>query len=92
MTIRQWAQTYLTDRGMWPQDAVTIIERMDADPALQSMNGRWDEDTSGYPPALLSALSFNLDLQAVIWIEANCPEAWYRSLFDPGQETTSERA
>jgi hypothetical protein len=78
-TIRQWAERYLYERGMFPDQAKAVVDAVEAD--NEPMKGRWNHATDGYPHPLLAVLTFAIDAAAVEWIDANLPRAWYRSIF-----------
>jgi hypothetical protein len=78
-TIRQWAERYLYERGMFPDQAKAVVDTVEAD--NEPMKGRWNDATDHYPPHLLAVLTFTIDAAAVEWIDANLPRAWYRAVF-----------
>ncbi len=81
VTFRQWAQTYLEERGMFPDQASAVVKATEDDPASEAMRGRWTDDTEGYPTPLLAVMAMAINHAAVTWIDANCPQAWYRPMF-----------
>ncbi len=80
MTIRQKLEDYLYQRGMFPNQAKAVVDALISN-SDKSMEGRWDDEVEGYPPSLLAVLGMGLQHEALRWIDANCPQAWYRSLF-----------
>lgn len=88
MTIRQWSEKYCTDRGMWDDDARTVIDTMIADDKSGAMDKRWDDVIDAYPSQLLGVLAIRIDQYAIGWIDANQPEAWYRPIFAVGVPST----
>ncbi|MGZ3302958.1 MAG: hypothetical protein ACXVBG_18885 [Isosphaeraceae bacterium] len=82
MTLREWAMDYCLQRGMPPTSAKAVLERVDLETNVE-MTCPWEWDTTdGYSAFLLDVLSICIDLAAVTWIEQNCPEAWYKPMFD----------
>jgi hypothetical protein len=57
------------------------IEAILSDKTLESMAGRWDEDESKYPPALLFLLWLSVCGATDKWMEANCPDHFMRPQF-----------
>lgn len=81
MTIRERMVKRLTDNGMFAQDAETVLNTVQSDDSMRSMSGRWDHDTAGYPGETMAAIWYAVKTTAAEWIEANAPQAWYRSQF-----------
>jgi hypothetical protein len=69
--------------GLFPDQISAVIDMMKKDPMNKSMNDRWNDDEEGYPPMVM-ALAWNAaKIAALEWIKANCPNAWFRPVFDP---------
>ena len=81
MTIRQWAEKYCLDRGMSPDEANHVIDRVVADPGAVPLRDAWGQEASGYPKIVLAPLAAYVRRHAIRWIEENAPEAFYRSNF-----------
>lgn len=79
MTIREWAEHYCDERGMFPNDTKAVVDEL---VVIQGdvMAKRWNENIDTYPQ-LKVLLSIELDSLAVAYIDHHCPEAWYRALF-----------
>ena len=88
MTIRQWCEDQCCQRGMFPEDARAVVDALAAEDT--TMEGRWDHPVDGYPAQLLFVLRMCLDDHALQWIDANCPKAWYRPLFE-SQESPCDK-
>lgn len=84
MTIREWAEGYCRERGMFPDQAKAVIDALAADEIGKPMLGRWDDRVDGYPPPMMAVLAISIDDRAVRWIDANCPKAWFRPVFAGG--------
>jgi hypothetical protein len=82
MTIREKLVAQLVDHGLWPQEALDVIKIYEDSDAGVSMKGRWDEDISEYPVALLSTLFLILKGEAVKWIDANKPMHFARGILE----------
>lgn len=81
MTIREKLTTYLTDRGMFDDQALSIIAFYEDSELGKPMTGRIDHDEAGYPKYLLDSVIVNLRYSALSWIDDNCHEHWARGLF-----------
>ena len=81
MTFRQWAIEFLTQHGLWPQEAEAVLAAAIAHPANEAMATRWDDDMEGYPPAIANVLRMSLSYSAVEWIDANKPQHFARMMF-----------
>lgn len=91
MTTKEKLIKMLVDRGMLENDAKIIVER--SMPIIDNYDGykySWDGPSSGYPDQLYCILFWTVKEQALIWIKENCPEAWYRPVFDPEHPLHSE--
>ena len=64
----------LRSHGLWPMEAVTIMDRVETRPDMASMSGRWQDDTAEYPVELMAALMLGVKDEAVKWLKANHPE------------------
>lgn len=81
MTIRQLFEKRLYECGMFDKDIAAVMESVIAAKENEAVQGRWDENPSGYPPQLLAALWFSVRKHTLAWIDANCPQAFYRAMF-----------
>lgn len=84
-TIEQYFREYLESNGMFPQQADAVMLAVKGHDA--AMEERWSDDKSGYPSSLLAAILMRVNRSAVIWIDANLPDAWFRPIFAGGKET-----
>ena len=85
MTIREKLTELLTRNGMWPNDAFEVMEEVISSDTTESMIDRWNDVADGYPKPFLALLWFMVRQKALEWIDANCPKAFYRSLFENKQ-------
>ena len=81
MTIQNSIKNRLVDSGMFSDQADQVIQAMKDDEANGAMSSRWNDDESGYPVQIM-ALVFSAKRHAIEWIDANCPMAWYRPMFE----------
>jgi hypothetical protein len=95
MTIRQYFEKYMYERGMSQESAAECVKFAETHPSMAPIAGRWDEPTDGYPSQLLAALTCGMDDIALEWIDKehefevemrlvpeNTPPPWYRPVFD----------
>ena len=81
MTFTEWATKYLTDRGLWPDQAEAVVAATKADEVNAVMADRWDDQIEGYPAGILVLTGMALSRSAVAWIDANKPLHFARPLF-----------
>lgn len=82
MTIRELFAQRLDNCMMFPDDIKTILTLHEQDPAMSSMAGRWDDATEGYDESTLLTIWMNFQQTALKWIDANQPQAFYRSFVE----------
>ncbi len=62
--------------------ALSVLDAIQADRRNEAMASRWRDQIDGYPPQI-KALCLMIALQIGLeWIDANCPQAFYRPLFE----------
>lgn len=81
MTLYQYAVDYLQQNGLFQSQAESVMIMATGDPAFECFAGRWNDDISGYPEALLAILRVSAGLLAVRWSDDNLPRAWWRTVF-----------
>jgi len=82
MTIEQTIRKQLAEHGLWPEASVDAVMVATKESTPDVEERRWAEAASDYPTAFISVLWFAATTQALKWIDANCPQAWYRPMFD----------
>lgn len=82
MTFKEKALEMLTANGMFDDEAAEVFERIVADGANAAMQGRWNDDVSGYPEMMVNVLWLTVKTNAAEWIAEHRPLAWYRPLFE----------
>jgi len=81
MSIQEKLVKMLFDRGMFPDEATRIIDQLKALPQSEAMQGRWDDQSDGYPSAIITVLWLTTKRLALAHIDEKRPLAWYRPLF-----------
>jgi hypothetical protein len=80
MNFREWGAQYLDQRAVGAKDAAAIVEAaFEENAAMKEVAHRSIE---GYPVSMRAVFALLLNRAALTWIDANCPKAWYRSMFD----------
>lgn len=89
MTFKERVIELLYKRGMFQDQAEEVLELAMADPANEAMKDRWNDHIEGYPPQTLTVLWFSVKRVALDYIIKNCPQAWFRPMFEdaPSSET-----
>jgi hypothetical protein len=81
MTISKFSTDYLVNNGFFPDQAERVFEQVKQDKSNEAMTNRWNDEVDGYPKSMQSVLIYTLNRNAVEWIDANCPQAWFREIF-----------
>ncbi len=81
MTFEIKIKEYLEDNGMFPENSKAVFEAMKSTKENEAMSQRWYDDPSDYPSIILRLAIISARHYALIWIDENCPDAWYRPLF-----------
>lgn len=74
MTIREKMEEMLVDHMLWPDEAKAVVAAAEKDEVLDAMQGRWGQDTEGYPPQVVVATWISVKHVAVEWLKANKPQ------------------
>lgn len=82
MTVYDWAVDFCKERGMFPSEATSVVERAVSHPAMEGARLRWGDDWERYPEPSRALLEQTLKSCAVTWIIENDPNVWFRPLFD----------
>lgn len=86
MTVREKMSRYLQDKGLWPNEAESILdeaEKAESD-GLEAMRGNWHkvaDGEGGYPMSFFAVVAMALDSLVVEWIDANKPQHFARAMF-----------
>lgn len=74
----------LYDRGMFPDQAqqVMSLAMPEMDNLLQDYHITWDRPAEEYPDPVYNIGWITVKKVAAKWIEENCPDAWFKPMFD----------
>lgn len=86
MTFEDAMRQRLTNSGMFPDQVDAVVERVKAAPENEPMAQRWSDNASGYPSQMLGVLWLTAKTHALEYIDAECPQAWFRPLFAETKE------
>ncbi len=83
MTTREKFTKMLIDNGMFPEQAAEVMEMAipEIEKVLPSYRITWDRPWTEYPASLYAIIFQDIKKQAMLWIDANLPKAWYRPMF-----------
>lgn len=81
MTLRKYFEQKLEEHGLWPQEAVQVMDAAEQSDLLADMQGRWDQSSEGYPPQLLVVVWMSVKLQAKRWLTDNVPQHFALGMF-----------
>ncbi len=84
MKIRAKMLNLLAGTGLSQTESAQVLQIYESSADGQAMTGRMDEDDSGHPPYLISAIWIAVQGAAVRWIDANCPSHAARAGFVTG--------
>ncbi len=62
MTFTDYLQKHLTDNGLFPEEAQTVIAQWLETPGGEPMQHRMNDDMEGYPAALKAGVVFRYSL------------------------------
>ncbi|MCP3967529.1 MAG: hypothetical protein GY718_14450 [Lentisphaerae bacterium] len=82
MTFEQKIKEMLVENGMFERDAIKVVELAKEDKVNESMVGRWGHPIEDYPPIMTPVLWLSVKAIALEYIDAHCPQAFYRPMFE----------
>lgn len=82
MTFKQKIVELLIERGLFDDWALEVFELVKKAPENEAMLNHWDDDISDYPKIMINIAWISTRRHALTWIDANKPQAWFRSMFD----------
>ena len=85
-TIEETLKDRLVGNGVFPDMAEKIMAIVKADDINKAMQGRWNEPPETYPSSVLAILWVSTKHTALEWIIENCPNAWFRPMFEKGSQ------
>lgn len=88
MTFEQKLTKMLSERGMFEEQCIAVMEQVKADKVNESMATRWEDAADDYPAIMLTVLWLSVKDHALAYIDANLPLAWFRPLFTEDEMST----
>jgi len=82
MTVRQKLEKYLTDKGLWPEEAMIIFDTMLKEQLSGMKNIKWNDFADIYPTSLYALLIIYLEEFTLKWIDTNKPRHFARPMFE----------
>jgi len=79
-TFKDHVLHYLVTSGMWADQAEAVFDLYEVD--MPEMNGIWNDNVAGYPPQMIAVTLLGLDRIAYKYVKENCPNAWYKPMFE----------
>ena len=79
MSVREYIHKWLTDRGLWPDEATVVVESTMKQEACDQV--KWNDSAECYPPQLLAVLALSARELAVKYIDENKPKHFARPMF-----------
>jgi len=86
MTIINKLVTLLTDHGLWPNEIAEVLSIIKSAPENESMTGRWDDEESDYPPAIMTLAWMSAKAHAIDYLEKTKPKHFALALLKYIQE------
>lgn len=78
---------YLTNNGLWPKEAIPIIEGVSSGgEVLETMQGRWKDPVTAYGEPLLAVVLISIRSYAREWLEVNAPNHFAKMMFADAEE------
>ncbi len=90
-TFREFCKNFLIAGMMSEQDANSVMELFVQDEGQKSMLGKWDDPITGYPRPIQNVCTWSLKRFTTKWIEENCPQAFYKPMFDGTADKMAEQ-
>jgi len=87
MSFYQRIAGLLENHGLWDDEAKTVIELVKVE--QPSMDGRWNDDVSGYPDAIVITLWMSAKRNAIEYLKANKPEHFALWLLEPKEQAAA---
>lgn len=80
MTTLENQTQLLFNMGLFQPQAEAIM-KVAVEELNESVNVNWNDDITGYPPAIQGMIHLAIKPIALNWIEENCPNAWFKEMF-----------
>ena len=88
MTTKEKLIAYLVDNGMFENQAQEVFNFALLSLEIDGYRVTWDRPAKEYPEALYSIRILKLRPIALLWIDKNCPLAWFRPMFVDAESNT----
>jgi len=87
LSSREYLEYMLINMGLFESQAKEIIALAipEIDKGSQDYKISWNSPASGYPEMLYGVWFQTVKIVALPWIVKNCPNAWFRPMFDDKQ-------
>lgn len=88
MNFYEFGVNEMKNRGMFKNQAEEVMQNVisdsesNAESVNREMEGRWGDSIDDYPPMLKVTVFMGIEPFALEYIKKNCPEAWFRPMFD----------
>ena len=82
-TTKERCIEFLTDRGLWPNEAEAVLEKAKPEIEVGGYRMTWERPASEYPVELYAVIGLILSRNAVEWIDRNKPMHFARMMFVP---------
>lgn len=80
-TISSFLEAYLTENGLFPDEAHEVAERYKASTDAD-MQHRWGDSIEGYPKPMLAVPLISVRRAAIEWMDEKKPLHWARGMFE----------
>lgn len=82
MTVRKFIENRLEEHGLWPAEAIEVVNRLSQQDGCRDV--RWSGDTEAYPPQLLAVLWFSAKSTALKYLDEVNPHHFAREVLAAG--------
>ena len=83
MTTHEKLKSMLIENGLFENQAESVMElaRPEIDKLFPDYRITWDRPANEYPKQMFNIWFVTMRPIAFNWIEKNCPQAWFKSIF-----------
>jgi hypothetical protein len=83
MTLEERLTEKLIKMGLFENQAKEVLSLAKKEPALATIKWGYGEDQ--YPAEMNGLIWLFVKKHGLEWIDANCPNAWFRGMFVPAE-------